>query len=152
MGRLKNFDQIKWMPFKKRIGNIEVSNFYIDENGIPKPNQSHITKNFNYFSIDKIYPNEYYGKESEYTFDGNFYISSKSSFKISPSCFKNPESKFMLARWVDMDHDEKSPDLRFVGRRPIELTDEESKDFWNCVKIGQEHIESVLNGFDENEY
>lgn len=152
MGRLRNFDRIKWMPFKKRIGNIEISNFYIDENGIPKPNQSHITKSFNYFSIDKVYSNEYYGKESEYIFNGDSYRSSDHSCRIDPSCFKHPETKFMLARWEDMDNDEKSPDLRFIGKRPIELTEEELKDFWSCVKIGQEHIESVLNDFDEDEY
>ena len=152
MGKLRNFERINWKPFKKRIGNIEVSNFYINDEGIPKPNQGHLTDSFNYFSVDKYYPNEYYGNEDKYEFDETTNSYKNGTFSsIHASCFKYPESKFMVAMWVDINHDEKVPDLKFVGNRPMDLNEQEFKDFWECVKIGQKHIESVLEDFDEYE-
>ena len=153
MGKLRNFDKINWKPFKKRVNNVGVRNFWIDDEGIPQPLQSHLTDTFNYFEIVKYYPNSYYGKESEYEFDEdrNLYKGKYFNTFINKSCFKNPESCFTLASWVDIDHDEKTPDLKFVGKRPLELDEDELKDFLICAKEGQDFIEKILEDFEEDE-
>lgn len=153
MGKIKDFDKINWKPFKKRFGNIEVKNFWMDNDGVPQPLQSHLTDTFNFFEVVRVYPNSYYGTESEYEFDEtkNMYKGKYPNTYISPSCFKNPESNMMLASWVNINHDECTPDLQFVGKRPLELNNDELQAFWSCVKVGQEHIEEVLNNFDEDE-
>jgi hypothetical protein len=58
----------------------------------------------------------------------------------------------MLASWENMDHDEKSPDLKFVGCRPMNLTEDEQMIFMKLAKAGQEHIEEILNTFNEEDY
>jgi hypothetical protein len=50
-----------------------------------------------------------------------------------------------------MDHDEKSPDLKFVGSRPMDLSTEEHLVFMKLAKEGQTHIQNVLNKFNEDE-
>jgi len=57
----------------------------------------------------------------------------------------------MLASWTNMDHDEKSPDLVFVGSRPLDLTEEEQLVFMKLAKEGQAHIQNVLHKFNEDE-
>ena len=57
----------------------------------------------------------------------------------------------MLACWTNMDHDEKSPDLKFVGSRPTDLSTEEQVVFMKLAKEGQEHIQEVLLKFNEDE-
>lgn len=154
MGKNKNYELIKWMPFKKRIGNISVTNFYLDEDGVPKPIQGHLKiPPFSFFEIVKHQPNQYYDKLEEYlqddwyeTADGQYI--KKDNIGIHKNCFKNPENGFMLAKWNDIDHDELIPDLEFFCNRPFDLTEEERNNFWELAKIGQEHIERVLT---ENE-
>jgi hypothetical protein len=151
MGKIHNFDKIPWKPFKKRLGNMEVRNFYINDEGIPVPAQSHLTDNFNFFEVIKFQKNPYYGKESEYEWkDENLAYGKYPNTFINKSCFKNPETNFMIAKWTNLNNDECVPDLQFVGNRPFELYDSEFDEFWNCVKIGQEHIQEVLHSF-ENE-
>jgi hypothetical protein len=71
----------------------------------------------------------------------------------SLSAFTNlPETCYMLACWRNMDHDEKSPDLEFVGSRPFDLTEEEQSIFMKLAKQGQEHIEEILRNFNEEDY
>ena len=150
MGRTINIDKIIWNPFKKRIGDIGIRNFYMDED-IPKP--VGLRKTFNHFEVVKYSPNPYYGREGEYEWDEHSQVYRvNNSHSINPSCFKNPETCYVLAYWVDIDHDERTPDLKFVGSRPMELNESELKAFWDCVKIGQKHIEDVLDKFDEDEY
>jgi hypothetical protein len=148
MGKNRHFSKIQFLPYKERIGNISVSNFWMDENGVPKPYQSHSDKTpFSYFSIDKQYPNSYYGTESEYEWDEvkqMYKVKGGYSAWISPSCFVNPESRFTLAAWMNVDHDELTPDLKFVGNRPFELDEEETKAFMELAKRGQAHIQKVL--------
>ena len=152
MGKIHNFDKINWKPFQVRFQNIEVKNFYIDDNGVSQPLQSHLTDTFNFFEILKVQRNPYYGKESEYEWADENQAYSKESRNafIHKSCFKRPETSYMLASWVNLNHDECTPDLKFVGDRPLHLSEEEKRNFWYCVKIGQEHIQHVLRNF-ENE-
>ena len=63
---------------------------------------------------------------------------------------KNSESSYVLAYWVNINHDEKRPDLKFVGGRPFDLTKEEMVDFMDLAKCGQQEIEKILNDFDED--
>ena len=159
MGRLRNFDKLKWKPFHFRLGSISVTNYFIDKDRKKCPTQSHLDiPRFSFFEIVKWEPNQYYGKLQEYlddgweiSFGGSFLQRSNTS--ISLSFFTgSPESCFMLASWENMDHDEKSPDLKFVGSRPMDLNEEEQAIFMQIAKAGQHHIEKVLNKFNEEEH
>ena len=66
-------------------------------------------------------------------------------FNISKSCFKNEEVMYMLASWDNIDHDELTPDLKFVGNRVFELDTEEKEVFMQLAEIGQKEIERQLN-------
>ena len=158
MGKLRNFNKIKFLPFKERVGDIAVTNFYINDKGIPKPLQDHLKYNpFSFFEILKYEKNSYYGREQEYldngyeeSFSGDFLQKDGSS--IERIFFKKEESAYMLAHWDRMDHDEKIPDLLFCGQRPFDLTPEEQIIFMQLAKLGQEHIQQILNDFNEDEY
>ena len=158
MGKLRNFEKIKWKPFQVRKGNISVTNYWTDKEGKKCPVQSHLDiPRYSFFEILKWEPNGYYGKLQEYldngwevSFGGEFLQTDRTS--ISLSLFTHsPESCYMLASWTNMDHDEKSPDLKFVGSRPMDLSPEERAVFMKLAKEGQEHIEKVLHKFNEDE-
>ena len=157
MGTLRNFKKIKFLPFKNRIGDISITNFYVNDKGIPKSLQDHLKYNpFSFFEILKHEKNFYYNKEQEYRDKG--YVDSyggdyleKENTAIQRSFFDKPESVYMLAHWVKLDHDEKTPDLVFCGSRPFELTTEEQIVFMQLAKEGQEYIENILNEFEEED-
>jgi hypothetical protein len=159
MGKLRNYEKIKWKPFQMREGSISVTNYWTDKDGKKKPVQSHLDiPRYSFFEILKWEPNQYYGKLQEYLNDG-WEISFSGEFlqknhtSISLSFFTgNPESCYMLASWTNMDHDEKSPDLKFVGSRPMDLNEEEQSIFMKLAKSGQEHIEKCLNEFNEEDH
>jgi|688.fasta_scaffold78496_8 hypothetical protein len=159
MGKLRNYEKIKWKPFQIREGNISVTNYWTDKDGKKYPVQSHLDiPRYSFFEILKWEPNGYYGKLQDYlndgwviSFGGDFLQKDRTS--ISLSFFtESPESCFMLASWENMDHDEKSPDLKFVGCRPMNLTEDEQMIFMKLAKAGQEHIEEILNTFNEEDY
>jgi hypothetical protein len=147
MGKHRNFHDIHWLAYRERIGNIAATNFWMDGE-VPKPLQSHQNiPPFSWFGIEKFTPNSYYGKESEYKWEEDKLMYKSNEFYnnwISPSCFKNKETAYVLASWNNMDHDECTPDLEFVGSRPFELDDEELKAFWIVAKNCQRHIQKVL--------
>ena len=158
MGRLRNFEKLKWKPFQLREGSISITNYWTDKEGKKCPVQSHLDiPRYSFFEILKWEPNEYHGKLQEYLNDG-WVISfgeqvKKNNTSIDLSVFtRRPESCYMLASWTNIDHDEKSPDLKFVGSRPMDLTEEEQMIFMKLAKAGQEHIEKCLNKFNEEEY
>jgi len=158
MGRLRHFEKIKWKPFQMRIENICVTNYYIDDKSRKCSMQSHLKKpNFSFFEIVKWEANPYFGMEESYrdagyedSFGGDFL--QKDGHSIQKFFFIKNESCYMIAHWEDIDHDEKIPDLKFVGSRPFELDDDERETFMLLAKIGQEHIQKVLNNFNEEEY
>jgi hypothetical protein len=158
MGRIRNFEKIKWKPFQIREGNISVTNYWTNKEGKKRPVQSHLDiPKYSFFEILKWEPNVYYGKLQEYL-DNGWQISFGGEFlqrghtSISLSFFTHsPESCYMLASWTNMDHDEKSPDLKFVGSRPMDLSTEEHSIFMKLAKEGQTHIQNVLNKFNEDE-
>ncbi len=154
MGKLYNFSRIQILPFKKRIGDLAVSNFWMNSDGVPESNQSHLpVPAFSYFEICKYEPNPYYGKLQEYisngwelSFGGDFLEKERTS--ISMSFFEDmPETKYMLASWENLDHDECTPDLRLVGNRVFELTPAEQMTFLQLASIGQTHLETLLTKF-----
>ena len=158
MGRLRNFDKIKFLPYKVRVGDIAVTNFYINGKGVPKPLQDHLKYNpFSFFEILKYEKNTYYGREQEYldngyeeSFGGDFL--QKDHHSIQRTFFKKEESAYMLAHWDRMDHDEKIPDLSFCGNRPFDLSPEDQVIFMQLAKECQEYIQSILNEFNEEDY
>jgi hypothetical protein len=159
MGKLRNFEKLKWKPFQIREGSISVTNYWTDKEGKKKPVQSHLNiPRYSFFEILKWEPNEYYGKLQEYlndgweiSFGGEFLQKSHRSIQLS-FFTRSSESCYMLASWTNIDHDEKSPDLKFVGSRPMDLTEEEQIIFMKLAKAGQDHIEKCLIEFNEEEY
>jgi hypothetical protein len=158
MGKLRNFNKIKWKPFQVREGNISVTNYWTNKEGKKCPVQSHLDiPRYSFFEILKWEPSPYYGKLQEYlndgweiSFGGDFLQRNHTSIQLS-FFTHGPESCYMLAMWNNMDHDEKSPDLEFVGSRPFDLTPEEQLVFMKLAKEGQAHIENVLRKFNEDE-
>lgn len=158
MGRLRNFNKLKWKPFQIREGSISVTNYWTNKDGDKCPYQSHLDiPRYSFFEILKWEPNPYYGKLQEYldngweiSFGGDFLQKDRSSISIS-FFTSRPESSYMLASWTNMDHDEKTPDLVFVGSRPMDLSPEEHIVFMKLAKEGQAHIENVLHKFNEDE-
>lgn len=149
MGKNRLFDSITWLPFIDRRGNIAITNFYLD--GItPKPIQSHLKHPpFSFFEIVKYQQNDYYGKLDDYLNDGYEYsfggdFLKKDNRSIDISFFDKKESNHMIAYWVNIDHDELIPDLKFVGSRPFELEESEKQVFWELANVGQQHIEKTL--------
>ena len=128
MGKNSNFDKIEFTPFSYRIGNLEVRNCYTDrKSGVKAPigPDSH----FNHYEIVKYEKNPYHRNEIE-------------------MCY-------VIAYWVDMDHDELTPNLQFVGMRPFELeTQTETLLFMELAKAGQYRIENELQNYkrDENDF
>ena len=158
MGKLRNFKKIKWKPFQSRIDDICVTNYYINDKGRKCSLQSHLDyPKFSFFEIVKYEANPRFGKEDEYreagykdSFGG--YYLTKENASIQKSMFLNAESRYMLANWENMDRDEKTPDLQFCGSRPLDLDAHEQFLFMQLAKEGQEHIQKVLNNFNEEEY
>jgi hypothetical protein len=159
MGKLRNFNKIKWKPFEIREGNISVRNFYLNKEGKKTPTQSHLDlPRYSFFEILKWEPNPYYGKLKEYldsgyelSFGGEF-IRNGHGHHIDITFFtRGVESCYMLAHWENMNHDEKTPDLIFTGSRPFDLSSEEQIIFMKLAKECQEHIEEVLKNFNEDE-
>lgn len=74
--------------------------------------------------------NEYYGKQSEYIFDGDWYKKTlDSNHYISPSCFENPKFCCTIA-FIEAG----VPD--FIDERPLELKDNELRDFLKLLILG----------------
>jgi hypothetical protein len=151
MGTIYNFDKIQILPFKKRIADIAVTNFYMDGD-VPKPVQSHLDiPPFSYFEIVKYQPNSYYGNEDKYEWENDYallFLGEPGGYvRIHKSCFESPETMYVLASWKNINDDKCSPDLQFVGSRPFELSENEQEWFWELARIGQSHISVLLEEF-----
>ena len=129
-----NTDSIK----SKRIGNLMLRKAtYLGEE-----------PEFPSWHIDCFYPNPYYGKESEYTKKGDYYIKDINSpyhVRIHKSCFKHEESCYSIASFIR--DKEGYYELSFIGDRPLSLNEEEIKIFWELIKYGYQE----LNKLNENE-
>lgn len=95
----------------------------------------------NTLEIVKWEKNDLYNKQEDYEVpDKRGLCKSKSSYHawVHESCFKNPEFCYTLASW---DLKEKEPDLRYCGRRPLDLLMGEYEVFEQLVREGYEFIE-----------
>lgn len=121
-----NIDNIK----SKRIGNLmfRKATYLGEEPEFPS------------WHIDFFYPNPYYGKESEYTKEGDFYVDINSPYRIRrhKSCFKHKESCYSIASFTR--DKEGFYELSFIGDRPLNLNEEEMKTFWKLVKYGYNEL------------
>ena len=141
-----------------RKGNLMVTNYWIDEKGKKQSLQSHLgDPKYSHWEIKRIEQNEYFGKEQEYremgyedSFGGDFLTNGTRS--IQKSFFTDPEMHFVIARWTSIDHDEKSPDLQYVGNRPFNMSVEDQRTFMVLAKLGQEELERQLYDFNEDEF
>ena len=90
--------------------------------------------------IDFFYPNPDYGKEHEYTKEGDYYVDMNSSCKIRyhKNCFKHKESCYTIASFTR--DKEGYYELSFIGDRPLNLNEEEIKTFWKLVKYGYREL------------
>ena len=113
---------------KKRIGNLEFApaSYLLPKEKWPKNPSWHI--NF-------WYPNGYYGRESKFEKEGDWYIDNRYGLKcrIHKDCFKNPESCMAIASF---DYDDGYYELRYISDRPLSLTKEEREIFWTLIEYG----------------
>lgn len=130
----------KFKPFSHRIGNIAVTNHWVDDDGKKISMQSHLTKLFNYFEIVKYEVNPRFGKESEYERTLYGYKKAGEFGSWDESCFKHKETCYALAFFRNVYNDD-SLNVESVGLRPWQLnTEEEEAAFKECVLIGFDYI------------
>lgn len=84
-------------------------------------------------------PNSYYGKESNFIRDGEYYRPNNEQYsfvKIHKDCFKNPETCFVIASWK-WDSREDCYDFEFCGDRPLRyLKDSDWTAFKELIDYG----------------
>lgn len=126
---------------EKRIGNLmfRKATYLGNEPDIPD------------WDIDYYYPNIYYGKEKDFIKDDrspDFYLYPNShNARIHKDCFKHKEACFTIACFV-YDKHEGFYNIRFIGDRPMNLTEEEWMIFRKLLKYGNE----VLNTEQDEVY
>lgn len=95
------------------------------------------------WSIDYFYPNLYYGKEKDFIKDTRspeFYCyPNNPNARIHKDCFKHKEACFTIALF-DYDNHEGFYNVKFVGDRPMNLTEEAWMTFRKLLKYGNEAL------------
>lgn len=110
-----------------RLGNIEVRKSKYGENR---------------YEVVEWSKNTYYGKESEYEFDGEKYHPKDCPrVYIDPSCFKRPETCCTIAN-LYLNDDNDRDYIRGVGMRIIQLNDQALLDFKTVVNTFIDDFES----------
>lgn len=124
---------------KKRIGDLEFrpASYLLPIDEYPDNPAWH---------IDLWYPNGYYGRESEFEKDGDWYLYPDKYCRVHKDCFKNPQSCIAIASFNYNSH-EGYYELQFVGDRPISLPKEQRDTFWELLEYGFKQ----LNNREENE-
>lgn len=125
-----------------RIGNIEC--------------RSTIYKEREY-EILKWYVNPYYGNEEKMIDNGYTKIEyvngewglTKDFYTVNGSCFKNPESCYVIA-WLKPNRKEPDVNMETVGSRVLELEQSELSTFMRVYRTAHELIMEKLNK-DESE-
>lgn len=114
-----------------RIGNIECK-----PTGYPERE----------YQIVKWYANPYYGNEekmmkedgySKETYSSGDWGLTKDFHTINSSCFKNPESCYVVA-WLEPNYKEPDVNMCTVGGRLLELEQSELNTFMKVYKIAHE--------------
>lgn len=93
------------------------------------------------YHINKWIPNEYYNRESEFTVvDSDFYCyPNNPRYRIHKDLFKSKEYSIAIASF---DYEDDFYELHFIDNRPLDLNEQEIKDFWDIIKYG----DKILNG------
>jgi hypothetical protein len=141
---------IEFFPYKLRIGNLEVSNYYEDRYGKKIPHQIHLNAGYTHFEILKWDNNHYYGKLEEYIKDGweqDGGFLRKNGVNIDINFFLKKETCYTIASFVNI---ETSPTLEFVGIRPCDLDEDETLTFMELVREGWDEIH--LQTSDEEDF
>lgn len=100
-----------------------------------------LRRSHNYIEIVKWQPNDLYNKQDQYGKpDANGLCESRTDpcIKAHEDCFKYPEYCYVIASW---DLADEEPDLRYCGRRPLDLMLDEYEVFEQLVREGYEYIE-----------
>lgn len=111
---------------KKKIQNLELREAsYLGE----KPEHPS-------WHIDRWQPNTYYGKEHLFIKDGDYYKYPDNDYcSIHKSCFKHPETCYSIAAFTWDSHEE-CFNFEFIEDRPLDLSEEEKKIFWELIDYG----------------
>ena len=131
--KIFNTDNIK----SKRIGNLmfRKATYLGEEPEFPS------------WHIDFLYPNPRYGKEKDYIKKGDYYISKDTACPIHyhKNCFKYKESCYSIASFIR--NKEGYYEIQFIADRPLELAENNIKDFWELIKYGYKEL-NKLNNYD----
>lgn len=109
------------------------------------------------YEIVKWQVNQYYGNEEKmisngYTkveYDNGEWGLSKDFHTINSSCFKNPETCYVIA-WLKPNRKEPDVNMEVVGNRMLDLEQKELSTFMRVYRIAYELIMEKLNE-DESE-
>lgn len=123
---------------KKRIGDLEFrpATYLLPKDKWPKNPSWH---------IDFWYPNGYYGRESEFIKEGDWYLCPDNHHcRIHKDCFKHPQSCMAIASFNYNEH-EGCYELEFVLDRPISLPKELRDTFWELLEYGFNQLNQEEN-------
>lgn len=87
--------------------------------------------------IVKYYPNEHFGKEKNYVkLNHEFYCDPKNTgCRIHRSCFTSKEFNYAIASF-DWNEEDECYNFGYVGDRPLDLNEEETKNFLELISYG----------------
>lgn len=153
MGKLYDFKKFRFLPFYSRIENISISNYWGGDDGKIVPFYFEGVP-FAGFKIDRIYPNQFYGKEGEYILeDSGFYRSPvEYGMKISPECFKNKESRASIGEFIEINNDELAFSLK-LNDRIFDLSNAERVTLLALAEEAHNFIcEQLNNNIQDDDY
>ncbi len=95
--------------------------------------------------------NMYYGTEKELLdegyerieYDSGGWAMTRSNHTIDSSCFKNPETCYVIA-WLEPNRREPDVNLLSVGSRLLDLSEEDMDAFFRVYKIATEMIMDMM--------
>lgn len=89
------------------------------------------------YHINRYMPNCYYGHEDDFIkIDDNWYRDPNFSWhKLHKSCFKHLETCYTIASFEYNKH-EGIYEFMWIGERPLDLTEQEEKDFKKLIIYG----------------
>lgn len=90
------------------------------------------------YHIDCYYPNDYYGKEEEFTkIDNEFYVNPKyPNYKIHENCFKHKEISIAIASFA-YDKKEEYYEFGYISDRPLRYVNiHNERIFKELIKYG----------------
>lgn len=104
------------------------------------------------YEIIKWYKNDYYGAEEKMlekgyekiVYENGDWAMTKNNYTINSSCFKNPESCYVIA-WLKPNRLEPDVDIETVGSRLLDLEPDELNTFMKVYRIAHETIMETIN-------